>query len=292
MNLSSSEAILEHLRAELRAGRAAVLVSVLAFRGSVPRKDHPRALFLADGAQLGTVGGGCVDGAARALALRAFAQGGSLTETMELDSEDADQCGLVCGGALEFAAERCDPGPAGEARVAALLADPALRAPRLYLLGGGHVGLAIARFADAAGWRVRVHDDRPEYASAERFPFAEARLTGPLAALASWPPPAPSDAVVIATRGHHLDLAALRWAVAQPAGYLGLLGSARKRALLEATLREEGADGAALARLHCPIGLGIGALSAEEIALAAVAELVAHRRGALIAPTAAAERKE
>jgi xanthine dehydrogenase accessory factor len=292
VNTTSTEALLLILQDELRAGRSAVLVSVLAFRGSVPRKDHPRALFLADGRQLGTVGGGCVDGAARALALRALSEGGRLHDALELDSEDADASGLVCGGALEFEAERLEPGAAGGARVAALLADPSLRAPRLYLLGGGHVGLAIARFADAAGWRVRVHDDRPEYAAEARFPFAEVRLTGPLAALAGWPPPALADAVVIATRGHHLDLAALRWAVTQPAGYLGLLGSARKRALLEATLRQEGAPAAALARLHCPIGLAIGALSAEEIALAAVAELIAYRRGALAPAGATAERKE
>ncbi len=292
MNISSTEALLEALRGELAAGRPAVLVSVMAWRGSVPRKDSPRALFLADGRQLGTVGGGCVDGAARALALRALTQGGRVADSIELDGEDADAAGLVCGGALEFEAERFDAGAAALARVEALLADPASRAPRLYLLGGGHVGLAIARFADATGWRVRVHDDRPEYADAERFPFAEARLTGPLAAVAAWPPPAASDAVVIATRGHHLDLAALRWAVRQEAGYLGLLGSARKRALLEATLRREGAPAAALARLSSPIGLAIGALSAEEIALAAVAELVAYRRGALAAPTIAAEREE
>ena len=292
MNTNSSEALLEHLRGELVAGRPAVLVSVIAFRGSVPRKDSPRALFLSDGRQLGTVGGGCVDGAARSLALRALAAGGRLADTLELDGEDADRSGFVCGGMLEFEAERFDPGAAAVARVEALLADPALRAPRLYLFGGGHVGLAIARFADATGWRVRVHDDRPEYADAERFPFAEARLTGPLTAVAAGPPPAPADAVVVATRGHHLDLAALRWAVQQEAGYLGLLGSARKRALLEATLRQEGVPAAAFARLACPIGLAIGALSAEEIALAAVAELVAYRRGALAVPPTLAERKE
>ncbi|MBM4117521.1 hypothetical protein FJ251_07200 [bacterium] len=285
--------LLTRLRDELLAGRPAALVSVTAWRGSVPRKDYPRALFLADGQQLGTVGGGCVDGAARVLALRVLAEGGRLAETLELDGEDAEDASLVCGGALGLEAERLAPGAAALARVEALLADPALRPPVLYLLGGGHVGLALARFADALGWRVFVHDDRPEFVDAQRFPFAAARLGGPLASLSAWPPPTAADAIAIATRGHHLDLAALRWAIAQPAGYLGLLGSARKRALLERRLSEEGVSAAACARLHCPIGLAIGAESPEEIALAAAAELTAFRRGALpLAAASIAERKE
>lgn len=278
---ADSADLLARLQGELLAGRPAALVSVSAWRGSVPRKDFPRALFLADGRQLGTVGGGCVDGAARELALRVLAEGGRIVETHELDSEDAETASLVCGGALELTAERFAPGAAALAQVETLLADPALRAPALYLLGGGHVGLALGRFADALGWRVLVHDDRPEFASAERFPFAAARLTGSLAALGDWPPPTAADAIAIATRGHHLDLAALRWAVRQPAGYIGLLGSARKRALLERTLAEEGAPASAFARLHSPIGLPIGAETPAEIALAAAAELTAFRRGAL-----------
>jgi len=279
---ADSADLLARLQGELLAGRPAALVSVSAWRGSVPRKDFPRALFLAGGEQLGTVGGGCVDGAARELALRVLAEGGRAVESGGLDSEEAEDASLICGGVIELRAECFAPGAAALAQVEALLADPALRAPALYLLGGGHVGLALGRFAAALGGRVHVHDDRPVFAGAERFPFAASRLTGPLVALGEWPPPTAADAIAIATRGHHLDLAALRWAIAQPAGYLGLLGSARKRALLERRLAEEGAPAAAFARLHCPIGLPIGAETPEEIALAAAAELTAFRRGAAL----------
>ena len=119
-------AILERLRDELAGGRVAALVSVTGWRGSVPRKDHPRALFLADGTQVGTVGGGCVDGAARELALRVLATHERLRHTVELDGEDADAAGLVCGGVLELEAVRFAPGRVDAERVDALLAgDPA-----------------------------------------------------------------------------------------------------------------------------------------------------------------------
>jgi len=276
-----SEKILTRLRDELLAGRSAVLVSVIAFQGSVPRKDHPRQLHMEGGECLGTVGGGCVDGFALTMARRAFASDSPLRETHHLDGEDAEESGLLCGGSLELEAERFEPGERDLARIDALLADPGLRPPRLYLFGGGHVGLAAARFADAVGFGVLVHDDRADYASDSRFPFAVARDFGPVEVANRWPAPEAGDAILVATRGHRFDLEALRWAVSRKAGYLGLLGSVRKRAMLVDALVREGAEPEKLeGRLHCPVGLAIGAVSAEEIALAAAAELVAYRRGA------------
>lgn len=288
-----SERILTRLRDELLAGRPVVLVSVVAFRGSVPRKDHPRQLHTESGETVGTVGGGCADGFAITLARRAFASDGPLRETHHLDGEEAEQSGLLCGGSLELEAERFEPGEESLSRVEMLLADPSQRAPRLFLFGGGHVGLAAGRFADAVGFRVLVHDDRPEYVSESRFPFALHRDSGPMGAVDSWPAPEAEDAILIATRGHRLDLEALRWAAGRETGYLGLLGSVRKRGMLVAALADEGVDRAELERrLRCPVGLAIGAVSAEEIALAAAAELVAYRRGAPTSSRAAASGAE
>jgi xanthine dehydrogenase accessory factor len=278
--------ILNRLREELEEGRSAVLVSVTAFQGSVPRKDHPRQLFLSDGGRQGTVGGGCVDGFAQTLARRVFAEGGRLVETYRLDGDDAEAAGLLCGGSLELEVELHEPGPAALERVREMLADPGLRPPRLTVFGGGHVGLSVARFAHAVGFTVQVHDDRDSFVSEQRFPFASRRLSGPVATADAFPPSEVADAVLVATRGHRQDLEALRWAARSEAGYLGLLGSVRKRSLLLETLAAEGHDPVRLAaRLRCPVGLAIGALTAEEIGLAAAAELVAYRRGALVAPT-------
>ncbi len=271
--------IIAELQAELSAGRRAVLVSVLAFHGSVPRKDFPRALFKEDGTQRGTVGGGCVDGLARQLAGRALASGEPVSEVQQLDGEDAESAGLICGGCLELEAEPFAPGPVADSKIAVLREDPSLRAPRLVVFGGGHVGLASGRFADAVGWRVIVHDDRASFVSAERFPFAEQRLSGEVETVELAEVLDSTDAILIATRGHHKDFAALSWAVNTKAGYLGLLGSKRKRGLLLDQLKENGLLFPDIeTRLHSPVGLSIGALSAEEIALATVAELVAFRR--------------
>ncbi len=279
--------ILTRLREELEEGRSAVLVSVTAFQGSVPRKAHPRHLFLADGGRQGTVGGGCVDGFAQTLARQVFAEGGRRVESYRLDGDDAEAAGLLCGGSLELEVERYEPEPAAMDRVREMLADPGLRPPRLTVFGGGHVGLAVARFAHAVGFPVQVHDDRASFVDEQRFPFASRRLSGPISTAVDFDPPEAADAVLVATRGHRHDLEALRWAASSEAGYLGLLGSARKRSLLLETLAAEGVDPAGLSlRLRCPVGLAIGALTAEEIGLAAAAELVAYRRGALSAPAA------
>jgi len=125
---------------------------------------------------------------------------------------------------------------------------------------------------------VRILDDREAFSSPNRFPFAET-LTGPVSTADSWLPLTARDAVVIATRGHRHDLEALSWAAGTGAGYIGMLSSSRKRRLILEALRASGVGDEALAgRFHAPVGLSIGALTAEEIALAIAAELVKWRR--------------
>jgi xanthine dehydrogenase accessory factor len=277
-----SQKVLDRLLAELEAGRIAALVSVISFRGSVPRKDYPRTLFVDAGHQIGTVGGGCVDGFARRLAAQVLAEGGTLRRGQDLDNDDAEESGLVCGGHLELEARRYDPTEEDIARARALLDDPAFSAPRLLVMGGGHVGLATARFATQVGWVVTVLDDRDTYSNPERFPFAEACLVGPIDAAYPWLPAAASDALVIATRGHAHDLEGLAWASRTHAGYVGLLGSIRKRQLILDKLAELGAPVDTLeGRFHSPVGAAIGALTADEIGLSVAAQLVAFRRAAL-----------
>ncbi|HEY6808379.1 MAG TPA: XdhC family protein, partial [Gemmatimonadales bacterium] len=151
-------------------------------------------------------------------------------------------------------------------------------APRVIVFGAGHVGAAIARAAAAAGFRAVVVDDRAEFAAAERFPAdVTAVVAGAEDALARFAPGA-GDAVVIATRGHREDARILDRVAASPAGYVGLLGSRRKRAVLTAALTVAGVPAAALARVRVPVGLAIGAVTPEEIAVSVVAELIAWRR--------------
>ena len=153
-------------------------------------------------------------------------------------------------------------------------------APRVMVFGAGHVGAAIARAAVAAGFRVVVVDDRADYADASRFPQGVAVLAADIeTALARYPLTA-ADAVVIATRGHRNDALILERVAPSAAGYVGLLGSHRKKIVVTKGLTSAGVPAKSLRRVRVPVGLAIGAVTPEEIAVSVVAELIAWRRSA------------
>ena len=151
-------------------------------------------------------------------------------------------------------------------------------APRVVVFGAGHVGGAIARAADAAGFRVVLIDDRAEFADPSRYPERMAVWACDVDEGMSRLGLAAGDAVVVATRGHRHDALILERVVASAASYLGLLGSRRKAAVISKVLRGVGVPAEALARVRVPVGLDIGAVTPEEIAVSVVAELVAWRR--------------
>lgn len=169
-------------------------------------------------------------------------------------------------------------GPDGET----WFVEPWLTPPRLVLAGGGHVALATAAVADVAGFEVIVLDDRAEFASAERFPRASrvAVVPGFLHCFRDILMDENTYAVIL-TRGHAHDAVALEQALATGAGYVGMIGSRRKRDAVYDALRRQGVSAADLARVRCPIGLSIGAETPGEIAVSIVGECVAHRRNAL-----------
>ena len=150
-------------------------------------------------------------------------------------------------------------------------------APRVLVFGAGHVGAAIARAAGAAGFRVTVVDDRPDFADPARFPGLTVRAGASRDILAELEP-GPTDAVVVATRGHRNDAEILDRLTRLDVGYVGLLGSERKRAVLLKALSGAGAPAAALAAVRVPVGIDIGAVTPEEIAVSVTAELIAWRR--------------
>jgi len=154
-----------------------------------------------------------------------------------------------------------------------------LPAPRVLIFGAGHVGAAIARAAATAGFRVVVIDDRAEYADRSRFGGEIDVLAADVAdALVRYPLSA-ADAVVIATRGHRNDALILERVALSAAGYVGLLGSKRKKIVVTKGLSAAGVPASSLRRVRVPVGLAIGAVTPEEIAVSVVAELIAWRRG-------------
>jgi len=184
------------------------------------------------------------------------------------------------GGAVKtFEAGRRAGGPAASLSpdrrvVTELLTAP----PRVIVFGAGHVGAAIARAAAAAGFRVVVVDDRPEFAASSRFGEGVAVVCAGVDEALATHALTSADAVVIATRGHRHDAVILSQVAASAADYIGLLGSKRKKAVIRKALLTAGVPQAALDRVKVPVGLDIGAVTAEEIAVSVVAELVAWRR--------------
>jgi xanthine dehydrogenase accessory factor len=151
-------------------------------------------------------------------------------------------------------------------------------APRLLVFGAGHVGAAIARAAAAAGFRVVVIDDRAEYADPARFSGNVDVLAADIDQALERYSITPADAVVIATRGHRNDALILERIATSPAGYVGLLGSRRKKIVVTKGLRAAGVPAKSLQRVRVPVGLAIGAVTPEEIAVSVVAELISWRR--------------
>jgi len=149
----------------------------------------------------------------------------------------------------------------------------------LYIAGAGHVARFTARVAAMAGFAVTVMDDRPEFANADRFPEACAILVKDLRSCLEGLPVGPDASVVILTRGHVHDAEVLAQALRTRAGYIGMIGSRRKRDSVYRWLGEKGFTDADFARVRCPIGLDIGAETPEEIAVCIVAELIQARAG-------------
>jgi len=168
--------------------------------------------------------------------------------------------------------------------------------PRLIIAGAGHVGASLARLAAVVGYRVTLIDDRAEFVARELFASPNEQSIELIAAK-SWAD-ALRDAiasgrgvsVAIVTRGHKQDEDCLRAAIDSTPDYIGMIGSKRRTNFVLDKLREEGADEDRLKRVRAPIGLDIGAVSPEEVALAILAEIVAERHGGSGAPLSAWRR--
>ena len=154
---------------------------------------------------------------------------------------------------------------------------PTLPRVRLLIVGGGHVGQAVAGLAAQADFDIWVVDDRHQYANAERFPSARKILVGPLDELLRDPPVTAQTYALIVTRGHGHDQEALYYLAPTAAPYVGLIGSRRKIRMIFENLQEMGIPAAALARVSAPVGFDIGSQTVPEIAISIVAELIARR---------------
>ena len=245
----------------LERGEQAALVTIVSTTGSTPQRVGAKMLVFADGRTIGTIGGGCYENDAFWKARDVISTRKPRLVRYELTDDFAEESGLICGGQMEVYIEPIEP------------------APRLYIVGAGHVGYHLGRMANDVGFRIHVIDDRDKFASPERFPYAEAVIVD---SIPDWLHRAELSAnayAVVVTRGHRHDLDALRALAPRDLRYLGLIGSRAKVKRIYDALLAESMPPECLRRIHAPIGLDIGAVTPQEIAVSITAELIAVRRG-------------
>ena len=246
---------------ELRQqGRRCALATIVAARGSIPSFESAKMLVRDDGTIVGTIGGGCVEAEVWQAAQEVMLQEKPRTLTFDLNHNPKYDSGLVCGGTLEVYVEALVP------------------PPPLYIFGAGHVAHNLYKVARLASFSVTVIDDRESYANRERFPEAKEIYADDFEAVMAQLAPSDSAFIVIVTRGHKDDMKVLRWAVNTPARYIGMIGSRRKVISIYRELQKEGIPQQMFERVYAPVGLEIGAVTPEEIAVSVVAEMIAIRR--------------
>ncbi len=269
----SDDRFFRHLTEQLEARGRLALATVVETKGSGPSKIGRRLAIYEDGTFSGTIGGGPFEALVVADAAALFRPEGprrlikwyDFFEREILSGEEREATNMICGGSARVFVELLQAAPA------------------LIILGGGHVGLALARLGRELGYDVTVADDRIEYARPERFPAGIVVVrtgrdyTLPPEALR----PGRDRYVAVVSRCWETDLAALRpWLSesAPAAKYLGVIGSRRKVRGVFARLREEGFAEEKLSRVRAPIGIEIGAVTPAEIAVSILAEMTSVAR--------------
>jgi xanthine dehydrogenase accessory factor len=244
----------------LEGGDPVLVATVIAAPGGRPEHVGAKLLVRPGGSTLGSLGLAALDEAVSAGAAEAFRR--HRVHTRYLSPEGEEQT------------RRQAPGEAFQVMV-----EVHEQPCELVIAGAGHVGKALSEIASLCGFRVTVIDDRPEYADPERFPEAERVIRGRFDEVLADYPLDSTTYVVAVTRGHKHDEASLRSVIGRGAAYVGMIGSRRRASAVLQHLVEEGADPAAVAQVHTPVGLDIGAESPEEIAVSIMAEIVLVRRG-------------
>ena len=241
-------------------GQKCALATIVEVNGSIPSFQTAKLLVREDGSLVGTIGGGCVEAEVWNAAREVIETGKPRNMNFSLGQDAAYDNGLICGGQLQVLVECVTPQPAA------------------MVFGGGHISKSLAKVLDLAGFRVSVIDNREAYANAERFPEAadvyaeEYEDAFPKLSVNE------SSYIVIVTRGHRDDMRVLRWALTTRARYISMIGSRRKTIAVVKELEKEGIPRSDFDRVYAPMGLEIGAVSPEEIAISVGAEMIAMRR--------------
>lgn len=243
-----------------REGGAGALAMIIESKGSTPRHTGSKMLVYEDGHIIGTVGGGEVENRVIAEAKQAMLDGKSRLLRYNMSDPSLGDPG-ICGGQVE------------------VYVEPVLPKPAVVVIGGGHVGKAVAHLAHWLGFRVIVSDDRPEYCSPEANPDADEFVCSPMEEIPEHLEITPQTYLILTTRGMNVDVPGLPPLLDTRAGYIGVIGSKRRWLMSRKGMLEAGIPEEKLKRVNSPIGLEIEAETPEEIAVSIMAELIMLRNG-------------
>jgi xanthine dehydrogenase accessory factor len=256
------DAVYEEITRLRAQGEKGAIATVISSRIPASMQEKSKLVLRADGTVVGTIGdGGFIEDYVRQKAEEIMRQDYLTVLQFEVGEEEARRWDLDAGETLD------------------IFVEPIVAIPTLYLFGGGHVSLQIAKVAKAVGFKIVVIDDRPAFANRERFPMADETRVEDLNTVFERLRIDDQSYVVAVTRGHQHDEPVIEQAIRTEARYIGMIGSKRKITRMWKKLLERGADRERLAQVHAPIGLEIGADTPEEIAVSIVAELIQTRRG-------------
>jgi len=243
-----------------RAGQKCALATIVQVNGSIPSYESAKMLVREDGSIAGTIGGGCVEAEVWNAAREVIDTEKPRRLTFNLSHDAAEDTGLICGGQLE------------------VFVEPVVPQPKLFVFGAGHISKSLCQVASIAGFWTAVADNRESFANRERFPQADEVHAAEYEELFPKLEFNSSSYIVIVTRGHRDDLRVMREALKTPARAISMIGSKRKVLGVVRELEKEGVPLDAFDRVFAPMGLDIGAITPEEIAVAVLAELIALRR--------------
>ncbi|MEO8658600.1 MAG: XdhC/CoxI family protein [Bryobacteraceae bacterium] len=252
--------IFEELVRLRRLGQKCAVATIVQVRGSIPGYESAKLLVREDGSMVGTIGGGCVEAEVWNAAREVMAEEKPRKLSFNLGNDAAYDNGLICGGQLDVFVEAIIP------------------QPRAFIFGAGHISRSLSQVATLAGFGTVVIDNREAFANRERFPEADEIHAEEYEDVYQKLTINSSSYLVIVTRGHRDDMRVLRWAIGTPARYVAMVGSRRKVYAILKEFEKEGITRESLDRIYAPMGLEIGAITPEEIAISVLAEMIAVRR--------------
>jgi xanthine dehydrogenase accessory factor len=243
-----------------RLGQKCALATIVHVNGSIPSYESAKLLVREDGSMLGTIGGGCVEAEVWNAAREVLETERPRNMNFSLGQDAAYDNGLICGGQLN------------------VFVEPVVPQPRAFIFGAGHISKSLSKVANLAGFSTIIVDNREAFANRERFPEADEIFAEEYEEVFPKIPIRDTSYVVIVTRGHRDDMRVMRWAVGTNAKYIAMIGSKRKVIGVVKELEKEGIPRESFERTFAPMGLDIGAITPEEIAVSIVAEMIAMRR--------------